>query len=386
MLRPFRISALLPLLAFFILACQDRTPEPSASLSVAEALRSSDNQGYARALEPRAFSFPKDHGPHPEFRTEWWYYTGNLATAEGRRFGFQLTFFRSALAPEMPERGSAWATRQAWLAHFALSDVDGERFHAFERWSRGAVGLAGVQAEPFRVWVEDWSAAAVEGETGPVFPMRLRAAQGEVALDLRLDQGKPPVLQGERGLSRKSSEPGNASYYYSLTRMPTRGTVRVGTETFTVTGASWMDREWSTSSLGAGQIGWDWFALQLSDGTDLMLYQLRQTDGRPDPASSGSVVSPEGASRTVALRDFSLEVLDRWQSPDSGVQYPARWRLRVPSEGLDLTVAPLLADQELDVSFRYWEGAVAVEGTRRGAPVRGHGYVELTGYADAEPR
>jgi predicted secreted hydrolase len=381
MLSGSRILALL-VLALLILACRDDRREPSASLSVAEALRSSDNRGYTRALEPRAFSFPQDHGPHPEFRTEWWYYTGNLATAEGRRFGFQLTFFRSALAPEMPERGSTWATRQAWLAHFALSDIDGERFHAFERWSRGAVGLAGVQAAPFRVWVEDWSA---EADGGPVFPMRLRAAQSEVALDLRLDPGKPPVLQGEKGLSRKSSEPGNASYYYSLSRMPARGTVRVGTETFTVTGAAWMDREWSTSSLGAGQIGWDWFALQLSDGTDLMLYQLRQTDGRPDPASSGSVVGPEGASRTVALRDFSLEVLDRWQSPDSGVQYPARWRLRVPSEGLELTVAPLLADQELDVSFRYWEGAVAVEGTRRSAPVRGHGYVELTGY-DAEPR
>lgn len=377
-----RARVLLLFLIPALLACRDDRREPSASLSVAEALRSGNDQGYARALEPRAFSFPQDHGPHPEFRTEWWYYTGNLATAEGRRFGFQLTFFRSALAPEMPERGSAWATRQAWLAHFALSDVDGERFHAFERWSRGAVGLAGVQSAPFRVWVEDWSA---EADGGPVFPMRLRATQGEVALDLRLDQGKSPVLQGERGLSRKSSEPGNASYYYSLTRMPTRGTIRVGTETFTVTGASWMDREWSTSSLGAGQIGWDWFALQLSDGTDLMLYQLRQTDGRPDPASSGSVVGSDGASRTVALRDFSLEVLDRWQSPDSGVRYPARWRLRVPSEGLDLTVAPLLADQELDVSFRYWEGAVAIEGTRRGAPVRGHGYVELTGY-DAEPR
>jgi predicted secreted hydrolase len=334
-------------------------------------------------VEHRAFSFPQDHGPHPEFRTEWWYYTGNLATAEGRRLGFQLTFFRSALAPEMPERGSAWATRQAWLAHFALSDIEGGRFHSFERWSRGAVGLAGIQATPFRVWVEDWSAAA---DGGPVFPMRLRASQGEVALDLRLEQGKPPVLQGDRGLSRKSSEPGNASYYYSLTRMPAAGTVRVGAETLAVTGAAWMDREWSTSSLGAGQVGWDWFALQLSDGTDLMLYQLRDAAGRPDPASSGTVIDPGGASRTLALRDFSLEVLDHWQSPNSGARYPSRWRLRLPSAGLDLTITPLLANQELDVSFRYWEGAVAVEGTRRGAPVGGRGYVELTGYTEAEPR
>ena len=367
---------LLPSALFLVqlLACRDRPAQPAASLSVATALRTTDDRGYARALEPRKFSFPADHGPHPDFRTEWWYYPGNLATATGRRFGFQLTFFRSALAPEMPERSSAWATRQAWLAHFTVSDVEGERFHSFEQWSRGSPGLAGAQTTPFRVWVEDWSADLV-------FPMRLRASRGDVAIDLELDQGKPPVLQGDHGLSRKSSEPGNASYYYSFTRMPARGTLRVGAETFTVNGAAWMDREWSTSSLGAGQVGWDWFALQLSDGTDLMLYQLRHADGRPDPASSGSVVGPHGASRTLAFHDFSMEVLDRWRSPRSGARYPSHWRLHIPSEGLELEVTPRLADQELDVSFRYWEGAVAVEGTRRGTPVAGQGYVELTGYA-----
>lgn len=368
------------LLLVQFLACQDRGLHPSASLSVAGALRAADDRGYSRAVEPRDFSFPADHGPHPEFRTEWWYFTGNLATAQGRRFGFQLTFFRSALAPEMPPRSSAWAARQAWLAHFAVSDVDGERFRSFERWSRGALGLAGVQMAPFRVWVEDWSA---QTGGGAVFPLRLRAAQEDVAIDLKLDQGKPPVLQGERGLSRKSSEPGNASYYYSLTRMPATGTVRVGADSFPVTGAAWMDREWSTSSLGSGQVGWDWFALQLSDGTDLMLYQLRHADGRPDPSSSGSVADPDGAARTLPFRSFSLEAFDPWQSPRSGARYPSRWRLRIPSEGLDLTVAPLLADQELDVSFRYWEGAVAVTGTHRGAPVTGQGYVELTGYEEA---
>lgn len=376
-------SALL-LLLLLATSCREDPREPSTSLSVAGALRSADDRGYERALEPREFSFPADHGPHPGFRTEWWYYTGNVATAAGRRFGFQLTFFRSALAPEMPERRSAWATRQAWLAHFTVSDVEDEGFHSFERWSRGAVGLAGVQAAPFRVWVEDWSAAVGEGEgeSGPVFPMRLRAAQGEVALDLRLDQGKPPVFQGERGLSRKSSEPGNASYYYSLTRMPASGTIRLGAEQFRVEGSAWMDREWSTSSLGEGQVGWDWFALQLSDGSDLMLYQLRDGAGRSGAASSGSFVAPGGASRTLASGAFSIEALDHWRSPRSGARYPARWRVRVPSEGLEVTVTPLLADQELDVSFRYWEGAVTVEGTRRGVPVSGRGYVELTGYAE----
>ena len=366
------------LAGLLLLACRDRPLEPRASLSLAGVLRAANDQGYARALEPRAFRFPADHGPHPEFRTEWWYCTGNLATAQGRRFGFQLTFFRSALAPEMPERSSAWATRQAWLAHFTVSDVEGGKFHSFERWSRGAAGLAGAQAQPFRVWVKDWSAVSPEGDA-----MRLAAADGEVGIGLVLRPGKPPVLQGERGLSRKSDEPGNASYYYSLTRMPAAGTVRLGNESFAVTGEAWMDREWSTSSLGRDQVGWDWFALQLSDGWDLMLYKLRRTGGEADPASRGTAIAPDGGSRPLALRDFEIEGTEEWRSPRSGARYPARWRVRVPGEGLDIEIRPLLADQELDVSFRYWEGAVEIEGTHRGRPVRGRGYVELTGYAGA---
>lgn len=360
-----------------VLSCSQPEP-PRASLSVAGALRTSDDRGYARAIEPREFRFPEDHGPHPEFRTEWWYYTGNLETAEGRRFGFQLTFFRSALAPEMPERASAWATRQVYLAHFAVTDVQGERFHSFERWSRGAAGLAGSAGEPFRVWVEDWSAEAVGGQAPP---MRISAREGEVGIDLTLQHGKPPVLQGDRGLSQKSAERGNASYYYSLTRMPAAGTVHVPGGSFPVSGLVWMDREWSTSSLGKNQVGWDWFALQLSGGREVMLYRLRRKDGSADPASSGTVIGPGGESRRLALADFTLEDLDRWRSPRSGAEYPSRWRLRIPSEGLDVEIRPLLLDQELDVSFLYWEGAVGISGTRSGEPVAGRGYVELTGYA-----
>ena len=360
-----------------VLACSEPEP-PRASLSVSGALRASDDRGYARAIEPREFRFPEDHGPHPEFRTEWWYYTGNLETAEGRRFGFQLTFFRSALAPEMAERVSAWATRQVYLAHFTVTDVQGKRFHSFERWSRGAAGLAGSEGEPFRVWVEDWSAEAVEGQAPP---MRISAREGEVGIDLVLRQGKPPVLQGDRGLSQKSAERGNASYYYSLTRMPAAGTVRVSGGSFPVSGLVWMDREWSTSSLGKNQVGWDWFALQLSDGREVMLYRLRRKDGSADPASSGTVIGPGGESRSLTLADFTLEDLDRWKSPRSGAEYPSRWRLRIPSEGLDVEVRPVLPDQELDVSFLYWEGAVEISGPRSGEPVLGRGYVELTGYA-----
>jgi predicted secreted hydrolase len=370
------------LFAVYLLARPEPPLAPKASLSVAGALRAASDQGYARALEPREFRFPADHGPHPEFRTEWWYYTGNLETAEGRRFGFQLTFFRSALAPEMPARESAWATRQAWLAHFTLTDVQSGTFRSFERWSRGALGLAGAQEEPFRVSLKDWKAEAVSGQAPPT---HLAASEDGVGIDLVLQQGKPPVLQGEQGLSRKSAEPGNASYYYSLTRMPASGTVRLGNERFAVTGLAWMDREWSTSSLGKDQVGWDWFSLQLSDGWDVMLYRLRKKDGTAGPASSGTLIGPSGETRSLSLADFAIEDAGEWRSPRSGARYPERWRLRIPSEDLDLEVRPLLADQELDVSFRYWEGAVGLEGTHRGRPVQGRGYVELTGYTEAAP-
>lgn len=363
-------------------SCHDQTSQPHASLAVAETLRG-EASGYAKALAPREFHFPEDHGPHPDFRTEWWYFTGNLGTREGQRFGFQLTFFRSALAPKMPARTSAWATRQAYLANFTLTDKAGKSFQAFERWGRGALGLAGAQAAPFHVWTGDWSATAM---TGGTFPLRLRAAEGKTAIDLVVQEGKPPVLQGDRGLSRKSDGLGNASYYYSLPRMPVSGVVRADGKSFAVTGAAWMDREWSTSSLGRDQIGWDWFALQLDDGGEVMLYQLRKRDGTADPASSGTTIGLHGEARPVDRDGFSVAALDHWRSPRSGAVYPARWRLRVPGEGLDLEVTPLLADQELNLSFRYWEGAVAVRGTRRGAAVSGRGYAELTGYAEPGPR
>ncbi len=378
MRRLLPVLALLALAAaagVYLLARPEPSFSPKASLSVAGALRTASDEGYAKALKPRIFQFPADHGPHPEFRTEWWYFTGNLETQEERRFGFQLTFFRSALAPTMPERESAWATRQAWLSHFTISDIAGGTFHSFERWSRGALGLAGAQAEPFRVWVKDWTATSDR-----TYPMRLNAAADDVSIDLLLQPGKPPVLQGERGFSRKSAEPGNASYYYSLTRMPASGSITVEGERFAVTGLAWMDREWSTSALGKDQVGWDWFSLQLSDGWDLMLYRLRRKDGTAELASSGTLIDPQGKSRALNLSDFQILSSGEWRSPRSGARYPARWRLRIPREDLDLEVRPLLADQELDVSFRYWEGAVSIEGTHRGQPIRGSGYVELTGY------
>ncbi len=372
----------LVLTALAALSYRALRPPPAARperLSVAETLGGEESHGFARASTPRDFLFPQDHGPHPGYRTEWWYFTGNLESPQRRRYGYQLTFFRIALSPEAPQRASRWAADQIYMAHFALSDVAEKRFHHFERFSRAALGLAGATAEPLRVWLEDWSA---EGSPGSPLPIELRAAAGEVAIDLRLESAKPLVLQGNRGLSQKSPEPGNASYYYSLTRLPTAGRIRVGEQSVAVSGHSWLDREWSTSALGPEQAGWDWFALQLDDGRELMFYQMRLKDGQIDPFSSGTLVAADGSSRMLKAHQVVIEVLAQWQSPHSGANYPARWRLRVPAEKLVLEIQPLLADQELQASVRYWEGAVKVLGKSAGQEIRGRGYVELTGYGE----
>ena len=360
--------------AFFALWPTASRPRIEATVAVREAL-ADDRAGFARALRPRPLSFPSDHGPHADFRTEWWYYTGNLRTAAGRHFGFQLTFFRIALAPGVVVRASAWATRQLYVAHFAVTDTAGGRFHAFSRASREALGLSGASAAPFRVWLEGWSA---EGDGSSA---RLRASDGDVALDLELSAAKPSIAQGDRGLSRKGPEPGNASFYYSFTRMPARGVVRLGPETLEVSGEAWMDREWSTSALGHGVEGWDWFALQLDDGRELMFYLLRRRDGAIDPFSAGTLVAADGTARALEPGDVRVETLAHWTSPRSGVRYPARWRLSVPSAELRLEVEPRLADQELSVGTRYWEGAVVVAGSAGDRAVAGQGYVELVGYA-----
>jgi predicted secreted hydrolase len=335
--------------------------------------------GFALAQGPMPLRFPADHGPHPDYQTEWWYFTGNLKTAEERHFGYQLTFFRRALVPSQmrhPERASDWAADQVYMGHFALTDVAGRDFQAHERFARGAAGLAGAQGEPFAVWLENWR---VE-EEGPDQYL-LSAAQGDVALELVLTDAKGPILQGDRGYSQKGPGPGDASYYYSLTRLETSGTIRVRGGEYQVRGGSWMDHEYSTGALSAGQIGWDWFSLQLDDGSELMIFQIRRDDGRVDPFSSGTLATAEGETRHLAQDEFQVEVRDTWRSPHSGGRYPSRWTITVPEAGLTLSLEPYLADQELSVSYAYWEGAAQVEGTRDGRAVSGHGYVEMTGYA-----
>ncbi len=355
--------------------------EAPGGVKLADVL-SQDSAGFARAERIRAFDFPEDHGPHPDFRSEWWYLTANVASPSGRRFGLQLTFFRFALSSDPASKGvSAWSTRQVYMAHFALSDIQNGKFYSAERFDRSAVGLAGAETFPLRVWLHDW---AMESVGNDIFPMRLTAKDGANAIDLLVSAGKPLVLQGDRGLSQKSAEPGNASYYYSFTRLPIAGTVRVDGIDHPVSGLAWLDREWSTSALAADQVGWDWFALQLDDGRDFMYYQLRRKDGSADPLSAGVVVDVGGKTQTLAASDVRLETLGLWQSPAGG-DYPSGWRLQVPTQGLDIKLTPAIADQEHRGALRYWEGAVEVEGTSVAGAVGGRGYVELTGYADATP-
>ena len=354
----------------------DEAAAPESQLSA--LLSGEGDAGFEKALEPREFVFPADHGPHPGFRNEWWYITGNLDGDGGRRFGFELTIFRFALTPSVPPAQSDWRSNQVYIAHFAVTDADREKFFAAERFSRGALGLAGAQASPFRVWIEDWEIAAQEAGTPEHW--RLRASDPGFSLELELTAAKPPVLNGDAGLSQKSAEPGNASYYYSMTRWLTEGSLQLGDDTFPVSGLSWLDREWSTSALAPDQLGWDWFALQLSDGSDLMFYNLRKLDGSQDEHSAGTWIDADGTSLHLVRDDVEITVTDTWESPQGGV-YPSAWTLRAPGQGLDLRIRPVMANQELFTTVRYWEGAVDVEGERNGKPVSGRGYIELTGYA-----
>lgn len=347
------------------------------SSRLSELLNEDDASGFEKAAKPRSFSFPADHGPHEGFRNEWWYVTGNLDADNGDRFGFELTIFRFSLTPSMPQLDSAWRSNQVYIAHLAITDAEREGFYVAERYSRGTLGLAGAQALPFRVWIEDWEMVATSGGEA----WRIQAADGGIAIDLELTPLKTPVLNGDAGLSRKSFDIDSASYYYSVTRLQTAGTVTVEGRDFAVTGLSWLDREWSTSALAPNQVGWDWFALQLSDGTDLMLYNIRRSDGSADRSSSGTMTFPSGTSRSLSQDDFEIVVNSWWESPAGG-SYPSRWTVRLPDRGLELDVRPVIANQELFTTVRYWEGAVDVSGRQGGQRVTGRGYVELTGYAD----
>jgi predicted secreted hydrolase len=377
---------LLSLASVLVGASAATAPVPVDRLGV---LRAADEAGFALADTPRHFEFPQDHGPHPRFRHEWWYFTGQLHGG-GETFGFELTVFRLALRPPpltAPAPGiaavSAWRARQVYAAHFAITDVGRRSFFNATRYARDALDLAGAQAQPFALHVADWSVVeAPEGPQPAPEPLhwQLQAADGDYQLRLDLRGAQPPVLNGDAGLSRKADAPGAASYYYSMPRLQAAGSLRRQGTSLPVSGVVWLDREWGSGSLGVDQQGWDWFALDLDDGSTLMFYALRARDGRRDVHSAGTFVDAAGHASPLRNDDVEIAVQRHWRSPRGG-QYPAQWALRVRSQDLQLTVTPLLADQELSTQPRYWEGAVQVAGQRHGTPVSAHGYVELVGYA-----
>ncbi|MDY6984569.1 MAG: lipocalin-like domain-containing protein, partial [Pseudomonadota bacterium] len=362
-------SSVVLLLLFATLTGCDNSEPPAASapFDLTSVLGGDNTEGFLRADAPRAFTFPADHGPHAGFRNEWWYFTGNLETDGGRRFGYQLTFFNSGLRPTQRGADSAWHSERLWMAHAALTDAEAGKHHARERFSRENPGLAGAALEPFRVWLDDWR---LSGDANG--PWRLQAGDDDFALDLELRATKAPVLQGVDGLSQKSPEPGNASYYYSATRIATQGTVRVGDESFSVSGSSWLDREWSTSALAADQSGWGWFSLQFDDGRELMYYQLRTTDGTAHPNSQGNWTSEDARQTLVTADEIALTEIDTWTSP-AGVTYATEWRLEYG--GQRWRIDAVLDEQLMDLTIPYWEGAVDVY-DENDARV-GRGYLEM---------
>lgn len=398
--------------SFFLLhACStenDGRLNTKKILSAADRLSADSTGGFARAHRSRKFTFPQDHLAHPDFKHEWWYFTGNIVASSGERFGYQFTVFRIGLIPnaslKKPSKfissdsgssqhlDSKWRANHFYMGHLALTDVNNKQHYSYEKFARNAHGLAGAQliktkdtekteSAGIKVWVEDWQ---IESQGDGVFPLRLQAQYENISLDLTLDNDKAPVFHGYDGLSQKGKKAGNASYYYSITRLKTHGHIKVDGSEFRVKGHSWLDREWSTSALEKGQVGWDWFALQLKDGVDIMFYNLRRDDGSLDPYSSGTIISKDGKSQLLLAEDVNIEVLNQWESNQSNSVYPASWNIRIPKHKLELNVEPLIPNQENNLTVRYWEGAVSVSGTKHlptgKKPIDGYGYVELAGY------
>ncbi len=336
---------------------------------------------WQKAIHPHSWNFPRDHGAHREYRTEWWYFTGNLSDTSGARFGYQLTFFRFGIRRYVPMHDNPWHLRDLFMGHFAITEEAQNRFRFAELISREGPGLAGARSDRMEVWLLNWSATMEH----PV--ILLEARDGPLQVNVTLTPRKPLVFHGTDGLSMKGEGTGQASFYTSYTDLATEGTIRIETDgpAIPVRGTSWFDHEFGSNQLAHDQEGWDWFSLHLSDGSDVMLYLLRKKGGLPEPVSSGTLVNPDGSAQHLALKDFSVEIIDRWKSPRSGASYPGKWRVLIPSSGLDLLVTPLIADQELittgSTGIIYWEGAVTGDGSAGDTKITAEGYVELTGYA-----
>ncbi len=333
---------------------------------------------YRTALPGYRYEFPRDHFNHPDFQTEWWYYTGNLKSADGHRFGFELTFFRQAVSRD-PKKVTAWEVKDLYLAHLALSDLDGGKFYHAERTNRSGPGIADASQSLGRIWNGNWQIQWRGND------QQLNAVDDRFQLHLMLHPEKAPVIHGENGVSQKAEGPGRASHYVSLTRLATSGVIELGNEKFEVRGASWMDHEFFTHQLESSQTGWDWLSLQLEDHTELMVFRIRRKDGSIDPYSAGTYVDAEGKSTHLRSNDFKLQPAEeKWTSPLSGAKYPVHWKIAIPKLGIELEARTLLESQELagktKLSPTYWEGAIVLTGQRNSQPLSGAGYLEMTGY------
>ncbi|HEX5431924.1 MAG TPA: lipocalin-like domain-containing protein [Bryobacteraceae bacterium] len=341
---------------------------------------------YRLALPGYQYQFPRDYFNHPEYRTEWWYYTGNLHTQGGRRFGFELTFFRQG-ADRDPGASGVWDVRDVWPAHLALSDIDGNRFFQTERLNRAGAGLAGADLPQGRVWNGNWQVQWKLDAQAPAgfASQQLQAVADGFALKLSMTSPKPPVINGQNGVSQKAAGAGRASHYISLTRLVTHGTVTLDGKDYTVDGLSWMDHEFFTHQLEPNQVGWDWISLQLNDGSEIMLFRLRRKDGSVDPYSAGTYVDPRGKSKFLDAGAFSLTPGKIWTSPSTHGRYPIEWTVRIPSLGIEAVIATRLPQQEMSGTAPYWEGAVDAIGVKEGGSLMGSGYLEMTGYAGRAP-
>ena len=331
-----------------------------------------------------AYVFPRDHGSHEPFQTEWWYVTGHLSATNGRRFGYELTFFRRGIeSSDAWNNPSPWAMRHLYFAHFALTDEADDQFRFAEKLSRGGINKAGAEANGLDVWIDRWSLKAVASDHRQ---FQLQAQADRFSIDLTVESRKPPVMHGINGVSRKGQHPEHTSHYYSLTRLQTAGSVVVDGIPLAVKGVSWMDHEFGSADLAEGLVGWDWFSLQLENNHEIMAYGLRRADGTFDTASSGTLVWPNGSSKSLSFEEIRVSVQDQWTSPVSGARYPSQWTFSIPSEEVDLKISPRMAHQELvtrrSTGVTYWEGAVDVTGLWKGRDIHGQGYVELTGYAE----
>jgi predicted secreted hydrolase len=333
---------------------------------------------YRTALPGYRFEFPRDHFNHPDFQTEWWYYTGNLKAADGHRFGFELTFFRQAVSRD-PSKTAGWDVQDLYLAHLALSDLDGGEFYHAERTNRAGPGIAGVSESTERIWNGNWQVQWHEKD------QELQAIDERFTLHFTMHPEKLPVVHGENGVSQKAEGAGRASHYISFTRLGTQGEIELGRKKFAVSGLAWMDHEFFTHQLGEEQTGWDWLSLQLEDNTELMLFHIRRKDGSIDPFSAGTFVDAQGKTTHLKANDFVLQPVGAtWTSPVTHANYPIQWEISIPKMGIEMEAKTPLASQELNGKTKflpsYWEGAIGLTGHRGNAPLGGVGYLEMTGY------